>query len=667
MENSFPLIDKDSLVTNNILYDEITDIRLPSYRRSFSLSFASQNSTSENDITYQFRLNGRKWQENEGNNVLRYYYLESGRNKIEIRAINDNHRVSDNTLVANVYATPFYYERWWFRLSGILLLAGGSLFWYRRLKSENKRLEIAVEDRTNELRRDKITIEKQAQELEELDKLKNQFFTNVSHELRTPLTLLISPIEGLSNGDNLTEEQRNLLRIMKDNGSLLQNRISELLELSRLTSKKIELKKQKINITTLIDFSTKIFEPLAQKKNIRLEITKENVDCDIIGDEIRLSKIIQNLIINAIKFSQEEGSVSCNFIIVNNALKIKVEDRGIGIKKEFLDKIFQRFYQIPSDDIKANPGTGIGLAMVAEYIELMKGSISVESEFGKGTTFDIEIPVRISSKIDPLMIDREITPHSISFEPINSKQKPKLLIAEDNEALRNYIKLILNGYFEIVEAENGKIALDLLCRDNEIDLILSDIMMPEKNGIALLEDVRNDDTLKLKPFVFLTAKHNEEDVANAFRLGVDDYLKKPFSEKELIYRLNAVYANYKSRIEFRIEEASTLTEDVVLSDSDFISNLHGIILNNIQSNEFSLEFLADKLKTSKSSLIRAVKKEIGLTPNKFILEIRLNKARQLYESGECMNLSEVATQVGFSTIWYFRKLYLERFGVEWGI
>lgn len=669
LESSYSLPSKDSIVSNNIFYNQRADIKLPSLRRNLTLSFASAYSTSDNKITYQYRLNGENWQNNGNSNILRFSYLKSGNNKIEIRAIHSDRYISSNTLIANVLATPFIYERWWFRLLVLFLLISGSWWWYRRMKTENIRLEKAVEDRTEELRQDKVTIEKQAHELGELDKLKNQFFANVSHELRTPLTLLISPIEGISEGENLTEEQRNLLLLMKDNGHLLQNRISELLELSRLTSNKVELKRQNVDVGNLIDFSTKIFEPLAQKKHLRFEIKKENVDFNIIGDENRLSKIIQNLIINAIKFTNIGGLVSCSFIIVEDILKITVEDTGIGIEDEYLDKVFQRFYQVKSNNANANPGTGIGLAMVAEYIELMNGEISVESEFGKGTTFNIEIPIEIASLSTESPLEKEVIPTPISFQPISSKQKPKLLIAEDNEDLRKYIIFVLQGYFEIIEAENGKVALELLHEDQEIDIILSDIMMPEMDGIALLNEVRNNNFLKLKPFVFLTAKHNDEDIANAFRLGVDDYLRKPFSEQELIYRLNAVYANYKSRMEFKLDAISSQHEDSRVEEptSEFISELQEIVLSNITSNEFSLEFLAENLGISKSSLIRTVKKEIGLTPNKFILEIRLNKARQLYESRECLNLNEVASKVGFSTAWYFQKLYTERFGTAWGL
>ncbi|GLR15998.1 hypothetical protein GCM10007940_06130 [Portibacter lacus] len=666
VEKSYPVLDSDSIRTEYILCEQSTEIVLPAHKRNFSLSFSTKSSPYRADIQFEHRLNGGHWQENGANNELRFNYLKSGKNVIEIRAIEK--KTESNIIFATVQVNPFFYESWWFRLGSLLLIFGGSLWWFRRLRSQNKRLEAAVTERTAELRNEREIIKQQADELESLDKLKNQFFANISHELRTPLTLLISPIEGISEGSNLTDQQRSLLRIMKDNGKLLQSRVSELLELSRLTSKKVVLRSQKINLKQLIHSSTQIFEPLAERKNIDLIIHTINLSHSIIGDEIRISKIIQNLIINAIKFTNEGGRITCNFKVEDEVLHMEISDSGIGIKEENLDKIFNRFYQVQSINELANPGTGIGLSMVKEYVELMNGSIKVNSEYQQGSNFLVTLPIEITDLSEKSVAALTIPALQPSLHVWANTLKPKLLIVEDNEDLRKYIRLVLEAYFMVEEAEDGEIAWSLLQKDASIDIILSDIMMPKMNGISLLNEVRQDATLQIKPFVFLTAKHNEADLMSAYRMGVDDYLKKPFSEKELIYRLNAVYQNYKARVAYKhVEQQLTIAKDSPeIIESDFIRKLNQTILEHIQSNEFGLDLLAEKLQTSKRTLIRVVKKEIGITPNKYIIEVKLNKARQLYETGKCENLEEVIAHVGISTPWYFRKLYLERFGVEWG-
>ena len=263
-------------------------------------------------------------------------------------------------------------------------------------------------------------------------------------------------------------------------------------------------------------------------------------------------------------------------------------------------------------------------------------------------------------------ISYEESKEKISFIPLPNKSRPCVLLAEDNPDLRKYIVALLAEYFEIKEAENGIIALQILEHtESKIDLILSDIMMPEMDGVSLLDTLRKRDQYKTIPFIFLTAKHNEEDIINAYKMGVDDYIKKPFDEEELLYRINAVYQNYKVRVQSAQELEIIDKQDTIDKEDDaFVMAFKQLVIDNLSAPDFSMDMLAEKLETSKRTLQRSIKKEIGTTPGDFIKEIKLNVARKYIESMQYQDLDEILDKVRFTDKRYFKKIYFERFGTR---
>ncbi len=622
---------------------------------------------------YKFE-NQENWLPLENKNELEFTRLAPGHHRIVISAKDRKNQWSGNELKLHVFVKDIFYKQMWFYLLVATSLFSLIFYWFRRNKLERIRLEKEVELRTKELQEDKKKIEKQSEELLELDEMKNQFFANISHELRTPLTLLLSPLQQLNKGNNISEDRyKYFLQLMQDNGKLLQDRIDEMLELSRLEAKEVKLARQTVDLYELIDFSTRIFKTKTEEKEIQYDVTQIGTNFTIICDERRLSKIIQNIVNNAIKFTSRGGNVSCIFSIENDQLSMRFSDTGIGLKEDQINKIFTRFYQVKVDNTNANPGTGIGLSMVQEYIDLMGGNITVESTMHKGSIFHVRLPIE---KTDDINIENnyfEEKPLSITFVPLPSKEKPIILLTEDNHDLRQYVKTLLSDYFQIVEAENGLVALNILqSRKYSIDVILSDIMMPEMDGVSLLSTVRSQEEWRLLPFIFLTAKHNEEDIIKAYKMGIDDYIKKPFSEEELLYRLNAVYQNYKQRVETNNqghvaedEEAHTMgnySKDE--SPSEIIIQFEKLITDHLDKPDFSTDMISEKLAISKRTLIRLVKKEVGTTPGEFIKEIKLNRARKLIQQDNFTSLDDILPIIGYTDKRYFKKMYFERFGTK---
>jgi signal transduction histidine kinase/DNA-binding response OmpR family regulator len=651
-----------SIETKDYFRDTLVNVNL-SYKDSYLKLFFYINDPNRNDVTYFYKFkNQQEWLSLGNKNEIMFPSFSAGHHAIEIRAKDSKNQWSENTLNVHVYVADIFYNQWWFYLIVFLLLFGLIYYWYKRNKTERSRLESEVALRTKELVAERQTILKQSDELMVLDGMKNRFFANISHELRTPLTLLISPLQQLTSGTVDQNKQAYYLQLMDDNSRLLQDRIDELLELSRLEAHEVRLAKQNLKLYDLIDFSTRIFKPVAEVKEINYVVEQINTNINVVADEKRLSKVIQNIANNAIKFTHKGGNVFCKFEYETGHFKMVVSDNGIGISEGEISRIFQRFFQVKAENTMANPGTGIGLSMVKEYIDLMDGTIHVESKLNEGTTFIVDLPIQQTSDVETDNILYPIEKPTFSFVPLPTKDKPTILLAEDNYDLRKYISSLLSNHFIIVEAENGLIALNKLMEQKQhFDIVISDIMMPEMDGVTLLSRVRSDERWRIIPFIFLTAKHNEEDTIQAFKMGVDDYIKKPFSEEELLYRLHAVYNNYKARVE-SVHKNNHHQSEASAVDSALVAEIKDQILLNLNNPEFSIEYIASKMNISTRNFYRLVKSEVGTTPNEYIREIKLHLARNLFEANQSTTVDEVVSAIGFTDKRYFKKAYFERFG-----
>ena len=660
--------------------------------RFFRLKFSLLSFDDKSKILYAWKIDGvdNNWNYQKENS-LQIGVLPYGTHTLRIKGQSASGGWSPHELAIEVNVLkPFYLQTWFLILSLFALLASIFAFSQWRTyqyKIREKQLKQEVEKATEKISKDKETIQKQAEKLKHLDKVKSRFFANVSHELRTPLTLMLGPISSVLKNKENSNKDFTLLKMAQQNGKDLLKLISSILDLSKMEAGKLELHEESELLFPLVRRIVSNFESHAQRANIRFifdyKILKE-LQFEI--DKSKLEIIFNNLLSNAMKFTQGGGRVTFKAIDLENTLQFSVTDTGRGVHPDDLPYLFDRFYQSNQADAPTEGGTGIGLAVSQEFIKMMDGKIWIESEYGQGSTFYIQIPRKEvlghADKTDIASIEESNIPvingtfPSIPEVPtIVDNNKSTILIVEDNYSLRHYLETILAPHFNLLTAENGQAGLDILSeiinkKKKLPDLILSDIMMPIMDGYQLLKVLRSKDYFRSIPIVMLTARADIQDKLTALRIGVDDYLLKPFEEEELLVRINNLLKNYSIRKSIPVEvladevasEANIKENVVSKKDQEWLELLEKTILENIADSRFNMDFLGEKMLTSRRQLQRRIKKIVGLTPKEYINEIRLYEARQLLETGQTDSIKKTASQVGFTDSQYFSIQFKERFG-----
>ncbi len=532
---------------------------------------------------------------------------------------------------------------------------------------ENQEYERALIIQKDKIKRD-------AEILQEADELKTRFFANISHELRTPLTLLLSPMETILNSNELSNRNYTYFRLMQQNGQKLLKRINELLELSRLGAKKLEIKEEAVNIYQLTKQIAATYESVAKLKNVTLDYINEIEDTTNLKLDIpKVEMILSNYLSNAIKFTPKDGKITLRVSKKANSLQVSVQDTGIGIPEEGLGKVFNRFYQVKRADYKE--GSGIGLALCKELAELHSGKVWVESEIEKGSTFFVQLPFK--ETFDDVEIIEDITNQPIkSIESIkqNDKQttsfsklnRQTVLVVEDNADLRSYMELLLSEEYEVIATQNGKEALEWLKdgSNRQPSLIISDIMMPVMDGITLLKELKSTDEFRHIPVVMLTAQKHTDVKIDALRIGVDDYLTKPFEVQELLARVRNLIENTTLRITASpTVKVAKSDKTITAFDIQWLQTVEDKILENISDNKFTLNHLAAEMSVSTRTLQLKIKAITGQTPKKYQRSIQLHQARKLLKNGDIKTVSELSYQLGFEDQHYFSMLYKKEFGV----
>lgn len=568
-------------------------------------------------------------------------------------------------------------QRWFLvGIAGLaILLLSGALWAYWR-----NRKQLALLTEKNKL------IEKQEAELRQLDAAKTRFFANVSHELRTPLTLILGPLSHLLKSNELTNHQFTLLSFVRQNAKSLLQLTNEILDLNKLEAGKMSLNEEPTVLYPLMRRLIANFESHAERQNTRLTFDYQpDHYLQIELDANKFEKIINNLLSNALKFTPTGGAIVVSIFEKPNAVELHVKDTGRGIHPDDLPQVFNRFYQSNQPDTPTEGGTGIGLSLSMEFAKLMHGKLWVESIFGQGSTFFFSFPKREVMGTGELKVqneDLEIiedTP-SVSNQPTNQlTSKPTILIVEDNRSLRDYLRLLLQDNYNILTAENGLVALDLLSTQHlspSVSLIISDIMMPVMDGFQLLEVLKNRPYFQQIPVIMLTARAEIQDKLKALRIGVDDYLLKPFEEEELSTRVANLLRNYKNRNDIPqiIEEKSLEiidNQEVTEPIADYrqtpdaliwLSELEQVVAKSMTQFDFTTEGVAEKMFMGRSQFFKKVKQLTGITPNEYVQEMRLSQARILLENRRCSTVKEAAFSVGFKDVRYFSELFRKRFG-----
>ena len=531
-----------------------------------------------------------------------------------------------------------------------------------------------------ELQKETFQERKETEKLQELDKIKTNFFTNVSHEFRTPLTLILEPVKDIL--EKTTDPGiKKSAGVIRRNASRLYFLVNQLMDLTKLEEGKMKLEVSEQNIIPFLKELILSFASHAERKKITFNFNTIEEDMNVYIDEDKVEKVIYNLLSNSFKFTPEGGIIELKVSKNEGYVNVSVSDSGVGIPKEKISKIFDRFYQVEGTHKREFEGTGIGLALSKELIELHKGKIAVESVEGKGTTITLSIPlgkkhlkaedIRKTVKVEKTNTDLILG--SMLFEGtenerINSNviietEKPVLLLVEDNSDVRCYIRENLENEYTIVEATNGKDGLNK-STENIPDLIISDIMMPKMDGFELCEQLKTDERTSHIPVILLTAKATSKDKITGYETGADDYIMKPFDIKVLRVRVgNLIGQRKKLRKHFLQEGIFNLdNENITSVDRKFLEKAVKIINEHLSDMSFGVESFAGELSIGRTTLYKKLIALVGESPGDFIKRIRLSKANNLLKIN-AGNISEIALEVGFDNPAYFSECFKKQFGV----
>jgi signal transduction histidine kinase/AraC-like DNA-binding protein len=681
-------------------------IIIPAAHRYIELDFGLSEYTNPEKTNYFYRIQKKnevnatsepseKWTSIGFNSNLVLNNLPTGEYNILIKAINYKGQWIKDPLVISVSVEEFFYKTWWFYLLCSIPLLLGAYFWIHRLTTERERLEKEVTQRTRQIRLDKELIEKQAAELQELDELKSRFFTNISHEFRTPLTVISGMIAQMEQQPDRWMKKGT--ELIKRNSDHLLSLINQILDLRKIESNALKPNLILGDIIPFLKYLADSFTPMAQSKGIRIHFLSAISSLEMDYDPDKMLHILSNLLSNAIKFTNGPGDI---YIQVNQqsdantqeTLNIQVRDTGKGISQEALPYIFDRFYQVKDLATQKPMGTGIGLALTMELVKLLNGTIQVESTSGVGTSFSLNFSVTRESPnqshdfmaFNPSIVEQEqpiiseekdvvgtglqqdLLNLSIIDEDTGHESQPTLLIVEDNPDVRIYLTSCLENQYHLIYAENGQTGTDLAL-ERVPDLIVSDVMMPVKDGFALCNTLKEDERTSHIPIVLLTAKADFDSKIQGLRKGADAYLTKPFSEEELLIilrnllelrkKLQQKYAGLSFAADKKEENVTETPPDF---EDAFLKKLQQIVVSQIDNPDLSGEFICREMKMSRTNLFRKLKALTDLSISHFIRKIRLQQARELLLTSE-MNISEVAYAVGFSDPKYFSRLFSETF------
>lgn len=532
----------------------------------------------------------------------------------------------------------------------------------------------------------------QATRIQELDHLKTRFFTNISHEFRTPLTLLTGPLEELQQ----KYPKEALLSMMRRNVSRLQVLINQLLDLSKLEAGEMKVEMQQGNLAQFFLYIFSSFESLAQNQQIHFHIIQNQPSFEAYFDADKIEKIITNLLSNAFKFTPINGRITVEVQYSPSPpaprggernsspsggwrarAVITVSDNGIGIDPQRLPRIFDRFYQVDNTSQRNYEGTGIGLALVKELVDMLQGTISVSSQANQGTTFRVELP--LSEPMQQATANHSPKTTLISQAAITSLYKdtptaadlnhsakePIVLIVEDNPDLRFYLRSLFEAYYQIIEATDGQNGLEVAL-ETVPDIIVTDLMMPRLDGFSLCQQLKSDERTSHIPVILLTAKATLSDRLEGLELGADDYLQKPFSKDELLIRVkNLLQQRATLRQKFSLTTPNQTTTDINTAsqklDSQFMQKAYDVVEAHLDDSGFEVEDLCRALGMSRTNLHRKLKALTDSSATEFIRKLRLERASRLLREGK-HSVSEVAYQVGFESLSYFSKSFQEEFG-----
>ena len=657
--------DETGILTKNI--SETKSITLKSWQTAFSIEFVVSNYISGQHNTFAYKLEGydKEWYYLTDSRTVSYSNLPQGTYQFLVKAANSDGKWNPIPTALEIIVLPIWYKTWWALLIFFATFAGFitfvfRFFWMR--KSMEAQLEIERRDKEHQ---------------EEINQMKMRFFINISHELRTPLTLILTPLQEIINkiSDRWT---RNQLEYIQRNANRLLHLVNQLMDYRRAELGVFELKAKKGNAHQLIQDNFLFYDTLARHKKITYTLHSELEDKEVLFDANYLELIVNNLLSNAFKYTESGQSITVTLKEENGWLLLQVSDTGIGIPINKQGKIFERFYQIESEHV----GSGIGLSLVQRLIELHHGRIELDSEENKGSTFSVYLPQDLSVyKPSELASNDEqneeeqvystnskamyfIDTEKVENESVESgdKKRGTILIVEDNNEIRRYLSNGLADLFNTLEAGNGEEALEKL-KDNEVDVIVTDVMMPVMDGIKLCKNVKQNIRTCHIPVIILSAKTDIKDQMEGLQMGADDYIPKPFSLAILTTKIQNMMRTRRRMLDKYAKSLEVEPEKITFNamDEALLKRAMAIVEKNMDNIEFSTDEFAREMNMSRSNLHLKLKAITGESTIDFIRKIRFNEAAKLLKDGR-YTVAEVSTMVGFNTPSYFATSFKKYFG-----
>src|SRR5690606_18696520 len=609
-----------------------------------------------------------------------YTNVDPGKYTFLLKASNRDGVWGETPQRLEITVHPLLWKTWWAILIYLIIISA-LVYFLVSLRVERVKM------------RNQLDLERLSREQEkELSELKTQFFTNISHEFRTPLSLISMPLENLSNMKELPVDVKERIKMIRSSSDKMMRLVNELMDFNKMETAQLDLKVQKGELVGFISNLSNIFKEMASKRSIHFGIHSMVGALDGWFDHDKLEKILSNLLSNAFKFTLDDGKVN---VIINSkiaaptenspqtrCLELSVVDNGIGISKEELPLIFNKFYQAKSSSTVVNPGTGIGLSLTKGLVELHKGSIKVESNPNHETVFVLLIPIdresysednilEIPGCIDtPKVVNNnthkaeiEVDDHDEWEEEVEEQQsKPQVLIVEDNDELRNYICLELKSEFNTLEAKNGQEGLDLALKFSP-DLIISDILMPVKNGIEFCEDIKTNLKTSHIPFIMLTARTTVEDQIAGVETGGDMYITKPFSIRFLLAQVNQIVESRQKLYAQYSQDVNLMPNKMAHNEIDqaFLQKAIDYIVENMQNPELGVNSIADLFNLSRMQVYRKIKALTGKSVVNFIRMVKIKEALKLMDTQK-YTLTEIAFTTGFNSASYFTTSFKEEYG-----
>ena len=625
--------------------------------RMVAFSFASLSYCSPEKNQYAYMLEGfdRDWNYVGSQNRATYTNLPAGTYLFRVKATNNDGLWSTNEATLKIVVHPPFWWSWYAKLFYLLLI--GLIIWYyvhTRLKRAEHRHQLEMQ-RLNE--------EKE----KEVREARLNFFTMIAHEIRTPVSLIIGPLEKLMKVGSPTDD----LRVINRNAHRLLELVNQLLDFRKVEQQSLVIHFAPQNIHELIKSISERFAPTFEQGGKHFSVEFPDEQFTAIIDREAVTKVVSNLLTNANKYTTDEVRLSCHAGPDEDHFQIVVADNGIGIKEEDQQRIFEPFFQAEGN----KPGTGIGLNIVKNIVDLHHGTISVASAVGKGSTFTVVLPVsqqvieedvgKLTEEKEPYTeADSRTSSGSLHLSPSSDHQGETMLIVDDSEDMVGFLSENFKEKYEVMTASDGIEALDILSK-HEVNIIISDWMMPRMDGAELCRRVRQNQLTSHIPFVMLTAKTDDDSKVEGMDVGADTYIEKPFS----LQYLEACIRNMLLMRRRLMEKFSTQPLEPVTkiaqnpTDNEFLIKMNQIIEENFSNSDLNVDFLADRLNISRSGLFAKIKTLADVTPNEMIQIVRLKRAAQLLHEGGHL-VSEVGYMVGFSNPSYFSKCFQKQFGIR---